>query len=483
MNVINPMTITDAMIVSSNCYETAPATYAAGTTYALDAYASVAGLLGEILIYRSLQAGNLNKTPSSSPTWWVYSSSTYGVYNPLTTYPLGQRVIDTARHRVKESLRAGNANRSTDNTPAWKHIGEINYPIATPFHSSATTYALDALVIGWINSGVDFIDHNIYGLMRSKAAGNLGNSTDQTPPGPTIPPTPYTGNSWWAIMEYVYPKFNIFAVYSKGEKVTDTDGKIYECQISDTNRQPLTNAVQWWQDVAPSNRAAMFDNIRTYPSIANKSMKFTIAPSAVVESAALIGAKADYALITCRDGLGGAIVYQKSVGLAGESIVNYTTFFFADPLVNRTKEVFDGLPPIYNIHIEIELVGSGEVRLSNYLIGKSRSLGLAEYGVNNEIVDLSGRLRDVFGELTLVPRGYYDKLSVRTMMDKSEQNRIKNLLQSVRGKPCVWFVADDPAYSEMLIFYGIYDKVSIDIPYDAKSFCSINLEGLTYDNN
>lgn len=40
--------------------------YAAGTTYALDAYVTSGGI-----VYRSLQAGNLGNTPASSPTWWV----------------------------------------------------------------------------------------------------------------------------------------------------------------------------------------------------------------------------------------------------------------------------------------------------------------------------------------------------------------------------------------------------------------------------
>jgi hypothetical protein len=44
---------------------TAPA-YAAGTTYALDAYVTSAGI-----VYRSLQAGNIGHTPASSPTYWV----------------------------------------------------------------------------------------------------------------------------------------------------------------------------------------------------------------------------------------------------------------------------------------------------------------------------------------------------------------------------------------------------------------------------
>lgn len=43
------------------------ATYAAGTTYALDAPVNYGGS-----IYQSLQAGNVGHTPTTSPTWWLY---------------------------------------------------------------------------------------------------------------------------------------------------------------------------------------------------------------------------------------------------------------------------------------------------------------------------------------------------------------------------------------------------------------------------
>ena len=68
MKVIQPLTITEDNLIESNLYDVAPALYNAGTTYALGAYVGVAGTLGEILIYKSLQASNTANTPASSPT-------------------------------------------------------------------------------------------------------------------------------------------------------------------------------------------------------------------------------------------------------------------------------------------------------------------------------------------------------------------------------------------------------------------------------
>ena len=122
MMVLPLVVVTDAMIVESSLFETAPTTYAAGTTFALNAYASVAGLLGEIKIYRSLQAGNIGNTPASSPTWWVYSSSTFEVHDiSKLYYPLNYKVTDLATHSIYICNVANGSYRPLDpiSNPTW----------------------------------------------------------------------------------------------------------------------------------------------------------------------------------------------------------------------------------------------------------------------------------------------------------------------------------------------------------------------------
>ena len=69
MQVVVPVTVTDAILTSHNVAEpdTGESTWAAGTTYA--AGATVIRTQTH-RIYRSLQASNLGNTPESSPTWW-----------------------------------------------------------------------------------------------------------------------------------------------------------------------------------------------------------------------------------------------------------------------------------------------------------------------------------------------------------------------------------------------------------------------------
>lgn len=68
MDVIRPVTITDAMLISSNVAESEYPLWAIGTTYALNAYVINPT---DHHIYKSLQAANVGNQPTTSPAWWL----------------------------------------------------------------------------------------------------------------------------------------------------------------------------------------------------------------------------------------------------------------------------------------------------------------------------------------------------------------------------------------------------------------------------
>lgn len=65
MTVLRPTVMTPAMLTGSDAGEV-EAVWSAATTYALNDVR-----VHETGRYKSIQAGNLNKPPSTSPTWWV----------------------------------------------------------------------------------------------------------------------------------------------------------------------------------------------------------------------------------------------------------------------------------------------------------------------------------------------------------------------------------------------------------------------------
>jgi hypothetical protein len=68
MQVIKPIIFLDTQLISTTAVETYP-TYAAGTTYAINAFVVYLNK-----VYQSLQASNTGNTPGTSPTFWQYIS-------------------------------------------------------------------------------------------------------------------------------------------------------------------------------------------------------------------------------------------------------------------------------------------------------------------------------------------------------------------------------------------------------------------------
>jgi hypothetical protein len=68
MQVIKPIIFQTSQLISTTAVETYP-TYAAGTTYAINAFVVYLDK-----VYQSLQASNTGHTPSTSPTFWQYIS-------------------------------------------------------------------------------------------------------------------------------------------------------------------------------------------------------------------------------------------------------------------------------------------------------------------------------------------------------------------------------------------------------------------------
>jgi hypothetical protein len=73
LTVVPPVQISGAMLVSSTVPEADYAAWSSATTYALAARVIV---VATHKIYESLQAGNLNKDPTSQTAWWVEVSPT-----------------------------------------------------------------------------------------------------------------------------------------------------------------------------------------------------------------------------------------------------------------------------------------------------------------------------------------------------------------------------------------------------------------------
>jgi hypothetical protein len=126
MNIIRPTAITSSVLTASNVEQTLSAIYNSGTSYAVNAKVSVAGVGGLYISYISLQNTNLNHTPSTSPDWWSDIGSLYQAYSAAVTYAINDRVQDNTNHYIYESLVAANLGNALTDSAKWIQVSMTN---------------------------------------------------------------------------------------------------------------------------------------------------------------------------------------------------------------------------------------------------------------------------------------------------------------------------------------------------------------------
>ena len=275
-----------------------------------------------------------------------------------------------------------------------------------------------------------------------------------------------------------YAEYNAATTYALNDIVTiGATWRMYQCvQGPSTDRAPATSPL-YWDDIGPSNKGAMFDSEISTVTTATTTLTVVIKPG-YTNSLALFGLVGQTLTVTGRNGLDGPVVYgPKAIVLDGTIIADWYQYFF-EPAVQLAEVVLTDLVPYQDAHITITLDGTGTVECGICLIGTFYVLGDTEFGANVSIIDYSRKETDAFGVTTFVRRAYSKRMSARMMLDTAQINKVQRVLADLRATPCAWIGTDESGF-EPLTVYGFYRDFSIDVAYATKSYCSLEIEGLT----
>jgi hypothetical protein len=204
MKAFLPITVTDSMLTSSSVYETAPAAYNAGTTYALNDVVSVAGSAGLVTVYKSLQGSNTGNAPASSPTFWLNIGTTYAAYSGGTVYAVGDRVIDATAHWVYEAAVAGSGNALSDSTK-WISVGPTNRrAMFTYTHSLGTSSPVDVTFVLAPGKRINCLQFTDLVGDRIEITGTSASGGGTVYPTQTVQLKKRRAHGWW---EWLYKPF------------------------------------------------------------------------------------------------------------------------------------------------------------------------------------------------------------------------------------------------------------------------------------
>ena len=272
------------------------------------------------------------------------------------------------------------------------------------------------------------------------------------------------------------------AAYSVGRRVIRTQThRVYRAKIlhSGITTAPENDPTRW-EDIGPTNRWAMFDQVVNTQSVAISSITVVIAPG-IVNGIALIELEGTTASIEVRDAIGsptGAVVYTATVSLDLSEVYDWYTYFY-QPFTQRRNVVKLDLPPYGSAQITVTITGGGTVKMGGLLVGTVYAFGSTLYNTTAGIKDYSRKVTDEeTGVVSLEQRAFSKRLKARLQVPNGAVNSLQQILTDLRATPTVW-VGDDTGELDALTVFGFYRDFELDVAFPATSYYSLDIEGMT----
>jgi len=289
-----------------------------------------------------------------------------------------------------------------------------------------------------------------------------------------------------SIPETDYPEYVAGTTYAAGVTVQITSlHRVYRSAVAgNVGHYPPDNIYDdepetptgYWIDGGSTNARAMFDGKSRASSSALNRIEVILVPGQAVTAIGLMNVYAlrvTVMVVTPGEGL---VFFREldMVDLGGT--VGFFAWCFSPPVRKDTAVVID-MPYSPDATITITATAQDEtVTIGELVIGRTRMLGTLENGVGMSLEDYSTKTKDDAGNATLKAGIYADTISLPIKIDSSMVASIRRLLAGYHGTPLV-FIGNQDFYET--IIYAWYNRLSVVIPGNTFSECSIELEELS----
>jgi len=272
-----------------------------------------------------------------------------------------------------------------------------------------------------------------------------------------------------------YPDYNSATSYALDAIVVFAD-QVWQCIQGPSVGNPPDTSPLYWTKLGPSNKWAMFDTEISTQTVAESTLTVVIKPG-ICNSLALFNLVGNNLQVTVQNGLGGPVVYSYNHTLDGTVISDWYQYYF-EPSVQLGEVVLPNMPPYADAHITITVSAIGQAKCGHIAIGTFYDLGQTEYGAVASIIDYSRKTTSIAGITSFEKRAFSKRVSMRMMIQNAQLNKVQRVLADLRATPCAWIGTDTIGF-EPLTLFGFYRDFSIDVAYHTRSFCSVEIEGMT----
>jgi hypothetical protein len=220
----------------------------------------------------------------------------------------------------------------------------------------------------------------------------------------------------------------------------------------------------WWARVGTMNRWGMFDNALFSQTTNSGTIDVTVQTVGIVDGVAVMNAVADSVRVIMKNG----------------ATTRYDSGTVS--LVSNGEQIpdmaFVDLPSVYSdTTIQVILTATGKTaKCGALLIGKRKDLGYTQAGMQLGILDYSVKVRDDFGNFTILERDYSRRATIQSWVNNTDIDSVVRTLAAYRALPAVYVGSNLFGSS---IIYGFYKDFSVLISYPEYSVCNLEVEGVT----
>jgi hypothetical protein len=285
-----------------------------------------------------------------------------------------------------------------------------------------------------------------------------------------------TGLLYSSVPETDYPVWLVGTSYTIGDRVIYNHRKYESLRVSNTGHNPETDTTQppYWEDIAPTNRYAMFD--QSVGVGTTQATKITVVIKAGVASGmGFVELDADQVQISLTSG--GKTVYSRTINTSAEPVADWWEYFTSD-IVRLSEYVATDIPAyLGGVITAVFTVATGDVSVGEMINGKVLYIGSTEAGASPGIISYDVKTTNAFGITKVTPRPNSKRMNIRVLIEgASKLDSVVKSLATLISTPCLWIGAGNSFRS--LIVYGFLRDFDPDIAYSHISYCSIQIEGL-----
>jgi hypothetical protein len=246
-------------------------------------------------------------------------------------------------------------------------------------------------------------------------------------------------------------------------------------QAANTGNTPESSPT-WWQEIRATDKYKMFDSKAASQTQRADNITVSIAPAERIDLVELLTVDASSVHITATDATDG-VVFDETYSMVSDSGIQDWYAYFFEPVVRRRKLLADGIPPYAGLTMDIVITDTGATAgCGECIMGLSRELGGTEYGARIGIRDFSVKSQDEFGNFDVLERAFSKRGTFSLEVDAGFEETLHEILETYRATPVLWIGADSRVVTHI---YGYYVDFQNDLTLSTKSYCSLDIEGLT----